>query len=142
MTTKPRFVLDTNLVVSAVLIKQSISRRAFNKAGQEGQLLLSMAVIVELNDVLKREKFNKYLTESERLGFLNILVHEAELIQISEPISECRDPKDDKFLELAVNGQADAIISGDQDLLVLNPFREISIVDPHQFLQMNWSLAQ
>ena len=142
MTTKPRFVLDTNLVVSAVLIKQSISRRAFDKAGHEGQILLSMAVIVELNDVLKREKFNKYLTESERLGFLNILLHEAELIQISEPISECRDPKDDKFLELAVNGQADAIIAGDQDLLVLNPFREISIVDPHQFLQMNWSLAQ
>ncbi len=89
-----------------------------------------------------REKFNKYLTESERLSFLNVLVHEAQLIQISEPISACRDPKDDKFLELAVNGQADAIISGDQDLIVLNPFREISIVDPHQFLQMNWSLAQ
>ena len=142
MTNKPRFVLDTNLVVSAVLIKQSISRRAFDKAGKDGQILLSLPVIAELNEVLKREKFNKYLTERERLSFLNVLVHEAELIQISETISVCRDPKDDKFLELAVNGQADAIISGDQDLLVLNPFREISIVDPHQFLQMNWSLAQ
>ena len=142
MTTKPRFVLDTNLVVSAVLIKQSISRRAFDKAGQEGQILLSMAVVSELNEVLKREKFNKYLLERERLSFLNVLVHEAELIQISETISACRDPKDNKFLELAINGQADAIISGDQDLLVLNPFREVSIVDPHQFLQMNWSLTQ
>jgi uncharacterized protein len=142
MTTRPRFVLDTNLVVSAVLIKQSISRRAFDTAGRDGQILLSMAVITELNEVLKREKFNKYLTESERLSFLNVLIHEAELIQISETISMCRDPKDDKFLELAVTGQADAIISGDQDLLVLNPFREVSIVDPHQFLQMNWSLTQ
>lgn len=142
MTTKPRFVLDTNLIVSAVLIKQSISRRAFDKAGKDGQILLSVAIITELNEVLKREKFNKYLTERERLSFLNVLVHEAELIQISETISVCRDPKDDKFLELAVTGQADAIISGDQDLLVLNPFQEISIVDPHQFLQTNWSLAQ
>ena len=142
MTTRPRFVLDTNLVVSAVLIKQSISRRAFDKAGQEGQILLSMAVVSELNEVLKREKFNKYLLERERLSFLNVLVHEAELIQISETISACRDPKDNKFLELAINGQADAIISGDQDLLVLNPFREVSIVDPHQFLQMNWLLTQ
>ncbi|MFO7683988.1 MAG: putative toxin-antitoxin system toxin component, PIN family [Chloroflexota bacterium] len=142
MTTKPRFVLDTNLVVSAVLIKQSIARRAFDQAGQDGRILLSMAVITELNGVLKREKFNKYLTESERLSFLNVLVHEAEIIQISETISACRDPKDDKFLELAVAGQADAIISGDQDLLALNPFQGISIVDPHQFLQMNWSLTQ
>jgi putative PIN family toxin of toxin-antitoxin system len=142
MTTKPRFVLDTNLVVSAVLIKQSISRRAFDKAEQDGQLLLSLAVVDELNEVLKRKKFNKYLTERERLRFLNVLIQKAELIQTTETISVCRDPKDDKFLELAVSGQANVIISGDQDLLVLHPFRGITIVNPRQFLQMGWSATQ
>ena len=142
MTTKPRFVLDTNVVVSAVLIKQSISRRAFDKAEQNGQLLLSILAIDELNEVLRRKKFNKYLTERERLRFLNVLIHKAKLIQIIETISVCRDPKDDKFLELAVNGQADAILSGDQDLLVLHPFQGIPIVAPRQFLQMSWPATQ
>ena len=97
-----------------------------------------MAVIDELNEVLKREKFNKYLTERKRLRFLNILIHKAKLVQIPELILTCRDLKDDKFLELAVNGQVDAIISGDQDLLILDPFRGVHIVGLRQFLQMSW----
>jgi predicted nucleic acid-binding protein len=47
----------------------------------------------------------------------------------------CRDPHDDKFLEVAVNGHADLIVSGDGDLLALNPFRNISIVTPAMFVQ-------
>ena len=54
---------------------------------------------------------------------------------ISERIAACRDPTDDKFLELAVNGRADLIISGDADLLALNPFRDIAIVTPADFVQ-------
>jgi predicted nucleic acid-binding protein len=56
------------------------------------------------------------------------------LIKISEKITICRDPKDDKFLELAVNGQANFIITGDEDLLVLNPFRNIEIITVNEFL--------
>lgn len=59
----------------------------------------------------------------------------AELVHIAERIAVCRDPKDDKFLELAVNGKADVIVSGDADLLVLNPFRGITIVPPATFVQ-------
>ena len=59
----------------------------------------------------------------------------AELVAITERIAACRDPKDDKFLELAVNGQADLIVSGDADLLALNPFRDIPIVTPATFVQ-------
>ena len=47
----------------------------------------------------------------------------------------CRDPTDDKFLELAANGHADLILTGDKDLLVLNPFRGIQIVGPATFVQ-------
>ena len=57
----------------------------------------------------------------------------AELVTISERIVACRDPFDDKFLELAVNGRADVIISGDADLLVLDSFRGITIITPAAF---------
>jgi putative PIN family toxin of toxin-antitoxin system len=59
----------------------------------------------------------------------------AELVTISERIVACRDPKDDKFLELAVCGRADVIVSGDHDLLALHPFRYIPIVTPAAFIR-------
>ena len=62
------------------------------------------------------------------------MIESAELVAIKESIDICRDPKDNKFLELAVSGEADFIVSGDQDLLVLNPFRNIEIVTANDFL--------
>ena len=59
----------------------------------------------------------------------------AELVAITERIAACRDPTDDKFLELAINGRADLIVSGDGDLLALNPFHDIPIVTPAVFVQ-------
>ena len=67
--------------------------------------------------------------------WLSEILAAAELVAIAERISACRDPKDDKFLELAVNGHADLIVSGDADLLALNPFREIPIITPVAFVQ-------
>ena len=95
---------------------------------------MSADVIAELNDVLGREKFNRYVTEEERERFLRSLLGETELIEIEQKIQACRDPKDDKFLDLAVNGGADCIVSGDEDLLVLDPFRGIPILTPDKFL--------
>ena len=138
MPAKPRFVFDTNAVISAVLLKQSVSRRAFDKALDEGELLLSVETIDELDQVLKREGFDRYVTEQERLEFLAVLLREATLIQVDVHIGACRDPKDNKFLELAVTGQADCIVSGDQDLLVLHPFRGVPIVTPRGFVDEEW----
>jgi putative PIN family toxin of toxin-antitoxin system len=63
------------------------------------------------------------------------MLQKAELVAVKERIKACRDPTDDKFLELAVNGRADLILSGDADLLMLNPFRSIPIVSPATFVQ-------
>jgi len=68
------------------------------------------------------------------LRFLALLVKEATLVEVTQRVKECRDPKDDKFLELAVNGSADFIVSGDKDLQVLHPFRNIPILSPREFL--------
>ena len=138
MPARPRFVFDTNAVISAALLKRSVSRRAFDKALDEGELLLSVETIDELDQVLKREGFDRYVTEQERLEFLAVLLREATLIQVDVHIGACRDPQDNKFLELAVSGKAECIVSGDQDLLVLHPFRGMAIVTPRGFVDEEW----
>lgn len=134
MANRGRFVFDTNVVVSALLMKKSVARDALDKARTVGDILLSLEVIEELRDVLSRPAFDRYIDEENRLKFLSLLVKEAELVEITEKIKECRDPKDDKFLELAVNGNASLIVSGDKDLQVLHPFRNIPILSPREFL--------
>jgi uncharacterized protein len=129
-----RCVFDTNVIVSAVLLAGSIPRQAFDQALNEGSILISVPVLLELAEVLSRKKLNKYLLEEERMRFLIALLKEAELVEITEVVTDCRDVKDNKFLELAVSGRADYIVSGDEDLLVLNPFRGIPILKPREFL--------
>jgi len=137
MKSKMRFVLDTNVIVSSILFAGSKPRQVFNKAVTRGVILLSQPVIDELVEVLNRPKFDRYLIEEERKNTLETLVKEAEIVAITQTITACRDPKDDKYLELAVNGNAGFIISGDNDLLILNPFQGILILNPEDFLQLN-----
>jgi uncharacterized protein len=130
----PRCVFDTNVLISALLFHQSKPAQAFFTALHVGEVLVSADVILELNDVLGRKKFERYVKEEERERFLRILLREATLVEIREEVRACRDPKDDKFLELAVNGKADCIVSGDEDLLSLGPFRGVEILTPSRFL--------
>ncbi len=129
-----RIVIDTSVVVSALLLPRSVPRQAFDAAASRGSLLVSEATVAELDDVLRRPKFDKYVPEVMRLEFFAALVLTAEEVKVNETITACRDPKDNKFLELAVSGQASHIISGDADLLVLDPFRGIAILTPQAFL--------
>ena len=87
-----------------------------------------------MSDVLHRPKFDKYVSESLRLEFLSAFVRKAELIRVTEVVTECRDSKDNKFLELALSGKGSHIVTGDSDLLVLHPFRTISVLTPQSFL--------
>ena len=123
------FVVDTNVIVSALLFKKSIPFQAV-KIAEKGIILHSESTLAELREVLNRRKFDKYLQIEERQKFLIKFVDTSRRILIQETISICRDAKDNKFLELAVNGDAQFIITGDQDLLVLNPFRGIKIITP------------
>lgn len=113
-----RIVFDTNVIVSALMFPRSVPRQAFNLAYSTGKILASTATTLELEEVLSRKKFEKYFSMEERIQFVARFFADAEIIEIKEKITACRDRKDDKFLELAVNGKADYIITGDQDLLV------------------------
>jgi hypothetical protein len=134
MTSKLRAVFDTSVVVSAVLLPRSVPRQAFDRVQEQGRVLISAATVNELNEVLRRQRFDKYVREAQRLEFLAALIREAELVDVTEVVTECRDPKDNKFLELAVSGKATYIISGDKDLLALHPFRGIPVIAPQVFL--------
>ena len=134
MKNKIRAVIDTNVIVSAVLLPRSVSRQVFDFRVLQGTLLASEHTLEELNDVLYRAKFDKYLPEQKRLEFFAAFVRKAEVMAVSEVITDCRDVKDNKFLALAISGNASHLISGDKDLLVLNPFREVLIMPPATFL--------
>lgn len=130
-----RFVFDTNVIVSALLLEDSTSRRAFNLALERGKILLSFPVLAELDEVLGRQQFRKYVDEEDVRRFISSLVHEAEWVEVGTQVVASRDPKDDKFLELAASGQANYIISGDKDLLVLSPFQGTPILSPDAFVE-------
>lgn len=130
-----KFVVDTNTVVSRLLLPESIPAKAFRRAIERGDLVFSLATLGELDEVLRRPKFDRYLSVEERAKFFKLLARIGIVVDILHEITECRDPKDNKFLEVAVSGKVDAIISGDADLLALNPFREIPILSPRQFLE-------
>ena len=134
MTSESRIILDTGVLVSAVLLPRSIPRQAVDLSFAQGIVLASADTIDELDEVLRRPKFNRYLREEERLLFLAAFIRDAEVVNVTENLAECRDPKDNKFLELAVTGKASCIVSGDSDLLVLNPFRGVAILTPQEFI--------
>jgi uncharacterized protein len=128
------FVIDTNTLISSSLFTNSAPRKAVTKANELGKISASIETYSEFFEAFARPKFDKYISIETRLGILIDFKRLAIFSEISESITECRDPKDDKFLELAVSAKASCIITGDKDLLVLNPFRNISILNAVDFL--------
>ena len=130
-----RIVADTNLLVSRLLLPQSLPAKAVRKAVDEGQLLVSDATLGELADVLSRAKFDPYVSLEDRQDFIRVLNRVAERVIVTAPLKACRDPKDDKFLEVALNGEANLILTGDRDLLTLHPFRGVDILSPREYIE-------
>jgi len=104
------YVFDTNILVSAALFGDSTPGQAFRRALQSGTILLSQATFKEIDEVLAREKFGNYLTLDERAAFIEALVDRCQFAEPTEEIRACRDPDDNKFLELAVRADAAFIV--------------------------------
>jgi len=100
--------------------------------------MVSLKTLEELRHVLNRKKFDRYIDSEAKKDFLVVLVGGSNLVEPTSEITVCRDPKDNMILELAVTGKANFIITGDDDLLVLNPFQKIQIVTPDAWL-MNFT---
>jgi len=134
-----RAVVDTNILVRALIMPQgTVGPVLLRLRRSEYTLLYAQPLLEELIDVLNRPRIrNKYsLTEDDIQTVVSLILLRGEAVAPEQRITACRDPRDDKFLEVAVTGKADIIVSGDQDLLVLNPFAGIPILPPAGFLQM------
>lgn len=134
-----RAVVDTNILVRAVIKPSgSVGPVLLRLRHGDYTLLYAQSLLEELVDVLNRPRIrDKYqLTNQDIQTIVSLILLRGEAVVPQERIAACRDPKDDKFLEVAVAGEADVIVSGDEDLLVLHPFAGIPILPPADFLQM------
>jgi putative PIN family toxin of toxin-antitoxin system len=132
-----RAVVDTSILIRSVLKPKGSAGLVLKllKAGRF-RLLYSAPLLEELADVLSRNRFrDKYgVSAADVANILALLVSEGEEVFPAVAIEACRDPKDNKVLEAALAGKADVIVTGDDDLHVLNPFKGIQILGPAAFL--------
>ncbi len=132
-----RVVPDTNFLVSALFFPGGAADLAFTLVSENGTFLCSDETLAELAMVLARPKFDAFCSRHNRMGMLYDVTKLMTRIPVPEQVQACRDPKDDKFLSLAVAGRARVIISGDKDLLTLNPFRGIAILSPRDYIMID-----
>ena len=130
-----KIVVDTNIFI-AWLLKSVPCQKIFLLV-KEGrlQLFISPLLFDELKTTLHRPKFRNLITASETKAVVNFIDAHAQIIKPKITIKECRDPKDNPVLETAIESCVHFIVTGDKDLLVLSPFRNIAIVSPKDFLK-------
>lgn len=132
--TRERVGIDTNVLISGLLSTTSTPAQAVDRAVTKAQLVATLETLRELIEKLHSPKFDPYVRRERRDALLERVASLVEIIDVLQPIRASRDAKDDKFLEAAVNGRADVIVTGDKDLLDLNPFRGVAIVTPAEYL--------
>lgn len=131
---RERIVIDTNVLISGLLSAKSKPALALERAVTVGHLVATADTLRELVTTLMAPKFDPYVTRGARDALLMRLAPLVEVVEVGRAIRACRDPNDDKFLEAAVNGRADVLVTGDKDLLALHPFGAVSIVTPADYL--------
>jgi putative PIN family toxin of toxin-antitoxin system len=133
-------VLDTSTLISAALLPKSSPRQALLAAIAGATMCASPATLAELEQILMRDKFDRYLDQASRREFLALYRRHVRLFNVTGAEEAalpqaCRDPRDNKLLALALHCGADALVSSDDDLPVLNPYQGIPIWTPKDFLQ-------
>jgi uncharacterized protein len=131
-----RVVVDTNILVSFAIRPNTNFERIFDHLAAQGVTLISEDTLAELVDVLNREKFRRYIPSNRVIDYVEWYIAISEIAVVTEPVVACRDPKDDKFLALALAGKADCIIAGDSHLLDMVSFNGVAIYSPADFLRL------
>jgi putative PIN family toxin of toxin-antitoxin system len=129
-----RLVIDTNVFVSGLIFAGSVPGRVIDRAIAVGTLVATHSTLDELIAILLGPRLDRVASRSTRQATLDRLLPMLDIVEPIRIIRACRDPKDDKFLEAAINGDADAIVTGDKDLLVLHPFGGVDILTPADYL--------
>jgi uncharacterized protein len=129
-----KIVVDTGVVVSGLLKKDGTSRISLELVFTKCIPLLSIDTLHELNEVLGRPKFASLFSPKDKLAILDLMLEKGVFVEVISQVTICRDKNDNMFLNLAIDGAADAILSRDADLLVLNPFQKTPILHPGDFI--------
>ena len=130
-----RIVLDSNVIISAILKPRSTASDVLEIAFENFEIVVSKESLDELLEVLKRQKFDKYISLDDRLEDLRDYIHITTKIPVKLEVLDCKDPKDNKFLALALTANASLIVSGDKrDLLSMNPYHGIEIIGVREFI--------
>jgi putative PIN family toxin of toxin-antitoxin system len=136
MSNKPkRLVLDTNIFIY-FLISDTFHKLDKRLKNKDVRLLFSEELLSEVLKVVSRPKFKKYFTEKDVTSLLNGLNNYAELIEVTSDVNVCRDKKDNFLLALCLDGKADFLITGDEDLLVLKKFKKTSILKFAEYMDL------
>lgn len=125
-----RIVMDTNIWVSYLLNPESGLSALVRYIYAHHRLLYSADALLELTDVLSRKKFEPYIAQSDIQRLLTSYALTGEEIKVTSEVTLCRDADDNYILALALDGRADLIVSGDNDMLALHPFQGIAIFSP------------
>jgi len=129
-----RIVVDTGILVSAALRPNSVPALALHKTLMHFDVCVTTATWSELETVLGRDKFDRWVTVEARREFSAGLRTRVVLCHVGEIVSECEDPGDDKFLALAWAAGAELIVASDPHLTRMHPWRGIPILPPAAFL--------
>ena len=132
-----RVIIDTSSLIAAALNPRGLPADVLKHAYLTSELLISTDTYSELVNVLHRPKLDRYFKkrEMQQAVFLGAYLDNALLVEITQVSEDCRDPNDNQFLSLALSGSADLIVSSDSDLLVLNPYKGISILTVQQYAE-------
>jgi uncharacterized protein len=133
------FIFDTVVLIKFALSGKSNAAQSLYLADKKGILGYSEATLEEFERKLFLPKFDKYASFQKRKAAFQLFRYKAYPFIVKNHVKLCRDPKDDMFLSLAAESEAEAIITLDQDLLVLNPFNKTLILTPTDFLQQDFS---
>jgi uncharacterized protein len=135
MSSRHVVVLDSNLVVSAFLNPEGMASTALQVAVEHFDVAASSDTLAELADVLKREKFNRYASKTERIAKLEAYAQTVLVFDVRLQVLDCQDPKDNKFLSLCTTASAKVLVTGDKkDLLVMHPYQNTAVLGLRAFV--------
>ena len=129
-------VLDSNLIVSAFLSPEGTTSQAMQIAFDYFDVATSKETLTELVDVLRRDKFDRYASKEDRATRAMVYAEASKKIQVTHIVTDCSDPKDNKFLALALSSEACLLVSGDKKHLIsMHPYQGLPIIGARQFIE-------
>ena len=129
-------VLDSNLIVSAFLNPEGAASQAMQIAFDYFDVAASKDTLTELVDVLRRDKFDRYASKEDRATRVMAYAEATKKIQVTHIVTDCSDPKDNKFLALALSSKACVLVSGDKKHLIsMNPYQGLPIIGVRKFIE-------